>query len=207
MIHRRDFVYALAGLPLLANEARAAVRCTPFNMMGVQQCETGVRLGTIQTVRQRKMHWCWAASIAAVFGVHGYKVDQRRIVEKIFGDENDHPAAGPQIIEAINGSWETYDGEDFDAEGEVLWDTQFFFGRPDAIPQAAQELIDGNPLIIGTQGHATVLTAMTYLRNVYTQGQILSLTVRDPWPLNPNLRNLRGDEALATQFLCTVHVC
>jgi hypothetical protein len=132
-------------------------------------------------------------------------VRQERIVQRVFGAPFCAPAIGPQIIAAIDGSWLDDSENAFDARSQVLWDTQFGFGRPDAVVIAAQELEAGNPLILGAAGHATVMTAMTYSGNAFGV-QINEIIVRDPWPGSPNRRSLSPQEALATQFLAKVQV-
>ena len=84
-----------------------------------------------------------------------------------------------------------------------MWDTHFFVARPDAAIEAARELADDNPLIVGATGHAMVLTAMTYARDVAGNGQPLSLTVRDPWP-GRGRRQLSPQEWAGTSFLAKV---
>ena len=186
-----------------AQAAKAAVVCTPFAMNGVQLCDVGLTVAGI-TARQSRQNWCWAACIEAIFRFHGYRVDQARIVEKVFGATFDAPANSPQIVYGVDGDWESDDGRSFDARAEVLWDTASFFGRPDAAAQAAQDLASGHPLILGALGHAVVLTGMKYQRDMAGNGMVYELTVRDPWPYSPNRRLLNGYEAMNTQFLAKV---
>jgi hypothetical protein len=159
----------------------------------------------LATASQRCPEWCWAACIEAIFSFHRHPVSQRRIVEKVFGSDVCAPAIGPQIVSAINGEWIDDDGDTFEANADVLWDSQFSFGRPDAIIQAARELEADNPLIVGAMGHATMLTSMTYSGNGMAI-QLNELVVRDPWPGNPNRRRLTPQEAVYTQFLAKVDI-
>jgi hypothetical protein len=55
---------------------------------------------------------------------------------------------------------------------------------------AAQDLAADMPLIVGTMGHAMVLTALTYNRDGYGSGVVTGAIVRDPWPY-PGLRDGR----------------
>jgi len=143
--------------------------------------------------------------VEATFAFHGHRVSQERIVEKVFDEELCLPAIGPQIVNAIDGEWTDDRGDDFTASAEVLWDTQFQFGRPDAVVQAARELEADNPLILGAMGHATLLTAMTYSGNGFAV-QLEELVVRDPWPGSPNRRLLTLQEAMTTEFLAKIAV-
>lgn len=202
MVSRRQLVFGAGALLAAPQEVAAGIVCRDFP--GFRQCSVGVQVG-LETARQRCPEWCWAACVEAIFGFHGYRVPQERIVEKAFGGDICRAAIGPQIAQAIEGSWRDERGRSFDATVEVLWDAQFRFGRPDAIIQAARELEADNPLILGALGHATVLTAMTYSGNGFAV-QLNELIVRDPWPGNPNRRTLTLPEALATQFLAKVAV-
>jgi hypothetical protein len=47
---------------------------------------------------------------------------------------------------------------------------------------AAQDLAADMPLIIGTMGHAMVLSRLDYLVDQYGRGEVKWATVRDPWP-------------------------
>src|SRR4051812_39794290 len=73
-------------------------------------------------------------------------------------------------------------------------------------PSRGLVLQAGNPLIVGALGHATVLTALSYFRDVMGRGSIAGITVRDPWPYRPNLRALSAQEALLTQFIAKIRV-
>jgi hypothetical protein len=201
MISRRHFVVGGALLGL-STPAGAALVCQDFP--GFRRCSAGVTID-LGTARQECAEWCWAACVEAVFSFHGYPVAQRRIVEKVFQSDVCHPAIGPQIVEAIDGSWIDDRGNKFEANCEVLWDTQFQFGRADAVVQAARELEAGRPLILGAMGHATLLTAMTYSGNGILV-QLNELIIRDPWPGNPNRRALTPMEAMNTNFLATVAI-
>jgi hypothetical protein len=159
----------------------------------------------LNTARQEKPHWCWAACIEAIFDFHGYQVSQEAVVEKVFGGDVDRPAGGREICASVNGRWNARGQKTFDARAEVLWDAQIGFGRPDAVVQAARELESNNPLIVGALGHATVLTAMTYSATSFG-ARLEEIVIRDPWPLNPNRRTFTQEEAMQTQFLAQIHV-
>lgn len=199
-------IAAIGFLALAARPATAALRCTPYDYRGIQLCEVGIdsRIRGV-SARQRNSQWCWAACISAVFEYHGYAMAQERIVAETYGRIVNLPAHGPQIAAATSREWETDDGDSFSAECEVLWDSEFYVTRPDAAVQAARELAEDNPLIIGAGGHAMVLTAMTYARDVRGNGQPQSLTVRDPWP-GRGRRSLTGQEWFGTSFLAKVLV-
>ncbi|HVN04880.1 MAG TPA: hypothetical protein VMT86_10710, partial [Bryobacteraceae bacterium] len=63
----------------------------------------------------------------------------------------------------------------------------------------------GMPLIIGSMGHAMVLTAVSYNRAPNSQGQVTGAVVRDPWP-GRGRRMLSGQEAAAAMLLARIRV-
>lgn len=218
MISRR---FVMAGLPAAAlvhaSSARAATRCTAPNARGDQQCVTAIERVKMETVRQRCNDWCWAACIQAVFSLQGRETAQEWAVEKIFGSSRCQPD-GPggtvdQIVRAINGEWIDQYGFKFQAGAQALPDaalvvstsvpgsgrswstdtaTQLFFN--DGAKQMVSELDRGSPLIIGAVGHATVLTAATYIKDRSGHIRLTELIVRDPWGDSPNLRKLTAAE-------------
>lgn len=204
-ISRRMFVAGAIASVFPVRAARADSSCSVPDWRGVQVCDVGLVVDHV-TARQSRQNWCWAACIEIIFAFHGYAVNQRRIVEKLYGGDPDVPAVGPQVIYAINGDWRSDAGESFRAYGEVLWDADYGFGRADAALQAADDLASNNPLICGALGHATVLTGMTFARDRMGQIATLGLVVRDPWPYAPNRRQLSAAEAMNTRFLTRVRV-
>jgi hypothetical protein len=202
MISRRGLLFAAGATIASSRAALASLKCRDY--VPVRTCNVGLPVGLI-TAAQGCLGWCWAACIQTIFDYHGYSVEQGRIVKKLFGATACLPAIGPQIAYAIEGKWIDNFGDPFQARAHVLWDTQFGFGRPDAIAIAAQELAKNNPLILGAMGHATVMTAMTYSGNGQFV-QINEVIVNDPWPGNPNRRALSPEEALAAEFLAAVRV-
>ncbi len=174
--------------------------------MGVQQCTAGLEIGQTTTARQRCPEWCWAACIETIFALHGKSVPQEAIVDKIFGGPACSAAVGPQIIGAIDGIWTETNGRQFSARAVPLLDMQFGIWTPNAAAAVAIELANNNPLINGALGHATVLTAMTYLRDIYGRGMPMQIVVRDPWPESPNRRMLTVQEVAGTNFLAAIRV-
>ena len=197
---------ALAASALPLRSAQAAVRCVAVDTFGTQLCEAGIdnRLHSV-VASQQNSQWCWAACVSAIFAFHDFEVDQRRIVQATYGQAVNLPAHGPQIAAASSRDWTTDDGRRFTAYCDVLWDGQFHVGRPTAVADAANELAQDRPLIIGTGGHAMVLTAMTYLRDSYGRGQPRAAVVRDPWA-GIGRRSLSTQEWYGTSFLARIRV-
>jgi len=189
---------------LAPRSAKAALRCVPVDGYGTQLCECGIDNRVRNVVaNQQNSQWCWAASVSAVFAFHGFDVSQHRIVEATYGRVVNLPAHGPAIAAASSRAWTTDDGRRFSAYCDVLWDSQFHVGRPTAVADAANELAQDQPLIIGTGGHAMVLTAMTYLRDIDGRGQPRAAVVRDPWP-GVGRRLLSAQEWYGTSFLARI---
>lgn len=230
MISRR---FVMAGLPAAAlaqaSPAHSATRCTAADARGNQQCVSGLEIGKMETVRQRCRDWCWAACIQAVFSLQGRETAQEWAVEKIFGSSkcrvDGDGATAPQIIRAINGEWIDQYGFKFQAGAEMLPDaalvvstsvpgpggsqatdmaTQLFFN--DGAKQLVTELDRGRPLIIGAVGHATVLTAASYVKDRSGHIRLTELTVRDPWADNANRRTLTTEEVRGAFFVARVWV-
>ncbi len=201
MLSRRAAILGL-GSTAISEAAFAGLACQDYP--GFRTCTVGVDV-LVDTARQQLPHWCWAVCIQAVFEIGGHIVNQQRIVQKVFGIDVDRSAYGPEIVAAVAGRWIDDDDRSFEANATVLWDSQYSFGRPDAVVQAARALEIGRPLIVGALGNATLLTAMTYAGNGFNL-QLEQLVVRDPWPGNPNRRVLSLQEALGTQFLAQVDI-
>lgn len=204
-MRRRDLMVGALGAIVSAPLAKAEIACTPWNAQGFRQCEVGVNV-RVGTARQHCQNWCWAACVEAVFALNGYPVAQEDIVEKLYGGLVCAPSSGAGIAAAINGEWRNGNGDSFTAVAEVLWDRQHSFGRPDRAEQAASELAQGYPLIIGALGHATVMTGMSMSLAANGTYRIDGIVVRDPWPGHPNRRLLTPQEAMATNFLTKVYV-
>ena len=207
MMTRRSLVAGVATAIVAKNvDAFAAVSCGPFNADDEQRCIAGLQIGSLRTAQQRCQSWCWAACIETIFLLHGFRVRQERIVEKLFGSAVCEPAVGREIVETITGDWQDDRGREFNADAFPLLDLDYDIQSPTAAEDAAHELANNNPLIAVALGHATVLTALTYLRHRDGSGRPLQVVVRDPYPGSPNPRTLNLREANSTVFLAAVHV-
>jgi hypothetical protein len=203
---RRGFLTGLGALGLGAYWRPAArtgaveLACGPFDGYGVQRCEAGIDSALMDVAaadRQERSQWCWAACIEAVFNYYGHAVSQERIVEEAWGRVVDMPGSPYQILRSLNRRWTDDDGGEFRAFGTT-------FGT-NAVT-AAQDLAADRPLIVGTLGHAMVLTSLQYVRNAYGGGQVTMAVVRDPWPTNPRRRGLSPQEWYAMNFAARIRV-
>jgi len=185
------------------------MQCSPpqyFNGGLVRQCSVGLRVGRF-TARQECDQWCWAACAQAAFDLAGYAIDQEHIVERVFGSHwNCRPNIGPGIAAAIEGEWEDNHGEYFYATTRTLTDLQFGVIDPFALQHAAEFLANDVPLIVGSLGHATLMTAITWLEDNFGQYRLQEIIVRDPWPTRPNRRRLTGREFYGTTYVAAVLV-
>lgn len=220
MLSRRQVMVGLPAIATLhAPVAQAVTTCSAADANGIQRCSSGLEIGSVKTVRQRCEEWCWAACIQTVFSLQGKEIEQEQAVDKLFGTRVCKPATGPEIIKVINGEWIDQYGLRFRARAGMLGEaallsttsntatdisTGLFFNN--GAKQVVAELDRGNPLIVGAVGHATVLTAASYVK--YSNGVIWlnRVVVRDPWPDNPNRRELSASEVKGAFFFARVWV-
>ena len=202
---RRDLLLAALSpalsVPAMPRSASARLRCSRYDPWGSQQCEAGID-STLATVTvgavppQYLSQWCWAACIEMVFRYYGYRVDQTRIVRETFGSIVNFPGNAQQILANLNRPWTDRRGRRFGVTGDV------FTAQPST---AAQDLADDMPLIIGTTGHAMVLTSLTYWRTRFGAGDVTDAIVRDPWP-GRGRRSLSPEEWYRTNLLVRIRV-
>jgi len=129
---------------------------------------------------QRRSQWCWAAAISMMFAYYGYRVPQEHIVQRILGIPIDRPGQGFQISQALSASWRDARERRFRSHCRVF-DMQS--GRAELDNATIiTELRSERPLIYGAQGHATLLTAVRYVRHPNGMFAINGGIVRDPWP-------------------------
>jgi hypothetical protein len=191
---------ALAGVTL-ARPALAERICSDFDVRGLQQCEAGIRSELASEFAnavgsQNLNQWCWAACIAMVFRFHGFVVPQERIVAETWGDIVNMPAYPEQILGNLNRPWLDDRGRRFRAEADTRTANPY---------TAAQDLANDHPLIIGTMGHAMVLTSIAYVRDRAGNGEVTGVVVRDPWP-GVGRRQLSGIEWYNAIFLARIRV-
>jgi len=208
---KRTVILLLITLPLFGSKTgpisgpeiihhAAGLDCSSYNAYGVQHCIAGINseiLDVTASDTQHNSEWCWAASISAVFNYYGHNISQERIVEETFGQVENVPGSPNAILSALNKRWTDDDGNAFSVRATTIAVT------PAA---AAQDLAADHPLIIGTLGHAMVLTALEYDHDAYGRGNVTIATVRDPWPYNARKRYLTVQEWYSTSFLARIRV-
>ena len=200
-ISRREFLALTAAAAFPARQAAAELRCGPWMPQGVQMCEAGLNSAIAHVTAaavggQHMTQWCWAACIEMVFRYYGFAVPQARIVADTWGGIVNLPGQPQQILQNLNRPWIDSSGRRFHVSGDVFSAN---------VVTAAQDLSAGLPLIIGTMGHAMVLTAVSYWRNQFGAGDVTGAIVRDPWP-GRGRRMLSPQEWYSTSFLARIRV-
>jgi hypothetical protein len=203
---RRQFIKSLslglmAGPLVLCKTANALLQCTPYNFQGIQQCEAGIdssiaHVTAMAVGGQHMNQWCWAACIEMIFRHYGYIIPQEFIVQQTWGGIVNLPSQPDKILMNLNRPWVDANGNGFGVSGDVFSANHV---------TAAQDLSQDMPLIIGTMGHAMILTSLRYLRNQLGQGDVIAAIVRDPWP-GRNRRVLSTQEWYSTSFLVRIRV-
>lgn len=184
------------AMPVLS---KAEQICGPIVPPGVQQCDVGINSLIAQVTASDTQHyneWCWAACIESVFRYYGHFVSQERIVGETWGAIVNLPGQPQQILYDLNRPWTDESGVTFSVMGDVLTANPI---------TASQDLAMGKPLIIGSMGHAMVLTGMRFVRNMMGQGEVLAAQVRDPWP-GKGGRTLSPPEWFNAMFLVRIRV-
>ena len=203
MLNRRDWIKTLgvaAGAGVIVLRLKGALQCgAPQPPWGVQACVAGIPQERLNQVFafQEMSEWCWAACIQMVFAYWGHPITQQQIVKQTWGAITNMPAQPEQIVQDLNRDWVDSRGDEFTAEGDCFTANGV---------TAAQDLAGDMPLIIGSMGHAMVLTAVSYYRALDGSGQVTGALVRDPWPGNGGRRPLSPQEAEATMLLARVRV-
>jgi hypothetical protein len=202
-VNRRSYIRSLGGVVaagLIPSALKAALQCgPPTPPWGVQPCVAGIPQERLNMVfaYQQQSEWCWAACIEMVFGYWGHPITQQEIVRQTWGVIANMPAQPLDIIRDLNRGWQDRNGRQFTVLGDV-------FSANSAT--AAQDLVAEMPLIIGSFGHAMVLTAVSYNRAQNSQGQVTGAVVRDPWPGRGGRRPLSAIEAAGEMLLVRIRV-
>ena len=202
------FAFALvAGCCIVVSRpASADVKCgnyqsTDYGM--AQICDAGIPSQNLDvTARlepnvQLQSNWCWAAAISGVFAYYGHPVSQARIVREAYGGIANMKGTPRAIMGSLNRDWVDDANRPFRVTADAYsgnWIT------------AAQDLAQNHPLIVGSLGHAMILTAAEYTRFENGDGRIQGVIVRDPWPNNPRRRALTTQEAYGVQMLIRIRV-
>jgi hypothetical protein len=165
------------------------------------QCEVGIDplIASITASAVGGQHlnqWCWAACIETIFRYYGYIVPQAFIVERTWGAIINRPADLSEILSNLNRLWVDANGRRFLVSSDVLSAN---------LVTAAQDLSQDMPLIVGTMGHAMVLTSLRWLTDVHGESLVTDAVVRDPCP-NVGRRILSEEERYSISFLARIRL-
>ncbi len=182
--------------------ARAAGECDAFG-----NCVVGIPTNVFNMVdaKQRSSKWCWAASAEMILNYWSIPITQEEIVYRIKGGFSDEAANYHEIVDSLNGVATNTAG------GTSLVSTQTVGVT---IENMLTDLYEDRPLLLaydtGAGGHAVVLTAVNFRMIETYHGEdveLVSVTVRDPWPDRPSKSIWNADELAArTNFMARVYV-
>jgi ABC-type bacteriocin/lantibiotic exporter with double-glycine peptidase domain len=190
------------------SQGHAELNCQNLDNPQRRVCESGIPSNVIHIVAannsQYQSQWCWAACISMIFKYYGHPVSQARIVKEAYGNLVNMPAQPWTMLKMLNRKWTDDNGVQF---------TSYSSQGSTNVVAAAQDLAANRPLIIGTKGHAVVLTSLQYAA-MYMQTPngmqlgpvgVTNAVVRDPWP-GKGRRVLSADEWRSMSFAVQIRV-
>jgi hypothetical protein len=207
IISRRGLLRGILPLGLAAlypETLLAAGECQPAGAPGLAACSVGLRSPIADRFARRQpaqSQWCWAACIEMVAAYYGFALPQEQVVAEIYGGAYDRPADAQVIVSALSRPWRDADGRDLATGCEVIYAAGYSppGQRPDLI--AIERLYGDMPIIIGTVGHAMVLSALDFIQMPDAgEASVTGAVVRDPWPESPGRRNLSPQEWYGIQL-------
>lgn len=165
----------------LPGTARAYTTCqnTVYGTLCTAQVDFS-RFAQTAFQTQQQTQWCWAASIAMLFSYHGHPVSQSRLVTEAYGSIANVPAPGSVMAQQLNRNWNDDQQQRFSARLTGAYDPQYGVSTLDN-NRLISELDQGRPFVMGTGGHAVVVTAMQYYITFYGPS-VAAVVVFDPWP-------------------------
>jgi hypothetical protein len=164
-----------------APNSLAGSACLPPNVFGVQECVAGIEFTRVISVaaQQHKDEWCWAATISMLFDFYGHKISQEDIVRLAYGSLADMPAQPTQLTNALNKTWTDGTGS-FAVATIKVFDIQDMIANMNS-RDIITALSNGQPVVIGAEGHAMLLTAIKYILMPNGLNPITYAGVLDPW--------------------------
>lgn len=181
---RRSLLLGVSGA-IVSSVAEAASGCLSMTQMG-PFCRVFIQAP--QVIRQECPQWCWAASAAMIFAMHGHRIDQRKIVQAVFGQPACMPSPNIVMAQVLSSQWQDDDGDDFQVTLEAAYD---FAAGINAITDnfIVDQLRNNKPLLYGNGHHAMVLSQVDFIDT--PNGPVVQAAgVFDPWPYNPDFHPL-----------------
>lgn len=206
LISRRTAIGGLVGSALLP--------ISGVDRADAQQIvDIGLPYLGIQTPRQNCPQWCWAASLQTIFGALGYSISQeyivRRVMRSVNGELPCRGASDQEMLSAIDNRYadpngKTFDGRYFLAKSRATHPLNYAWWDIAKI-----ELAAGRPLLAAYNtgrftGHAVVITHVRIATSPGLPDELITMTVRDPWPGSPNRRSLTLSELKELAFVVAV---
>lgn len=195
----------MTNLLLMPGSGRAALQRLPPSLYDVEISAAGLdaRIGPVEAEGASPV-WCWAACVSAILRAQGHDLAQRRIVAETYG-RAPGPAWGRHVADATTRRWLADDFRWLSCKCVVIYDGDPKVERADLATEAARELAEGSPLMLGAGdpvigSRVMLLTEITVARDAYGNGQPLAAIVRDPWP-GKGRRPLKPQEWTGARFL------
>jgi papain like cysteine protease AvrRpt2 len=140
--------------------------------------------------KQECPNWCWAACIQMVLQYHGLYVDQKEVVQRVYGGLPCLTGNGQQIMQALTG-W----APDVRGRYSKIYGQHGVWSSGDIVDQLSRRW----PIIVGLQnpgggGHAWVLTAVYYSLDPMDNPVIDKVALRNPWPGSPSREEMSWTE-------------
>jgi hypothetical protein len=128
-----------------------------------------------------------------IFAAHGHPVDQKKIVERVFGQLACAPGPALQVAQVLSAQWEDDNGDEFQSTVTAAYD---FSNQILAIDNSIiiSELARDSPLLYANTHHAMVICETDYFSTPYGPN-IRNVGVLDPWPYSPAFHPLQPQEA------------
>jgi hypothetical protein len=207
---RRNFLGLLTSAGFSARAlAQSHCQPTPYGQLCVSQVNFAEFVQeAFQT--QHATEWCWAACISMLFAFYNHPVSQERIVSEVYGGIVNMPAGyGGTIAKQLNRNWKDDNGSRFSSRLTGAYDADANVRTLNNM-MLISELNGNHPVVIGSGGHAMVLTMMQTLQNQMGLNP-QRCGVFDPWPgrgardLTP-LEMLSADRGGLLRFAATARV-
>lgn len=198
-MRRIVLVLIVAALFPLPTASFAKERCRDISIGNFpgRYCEAELDSNFADQVSQDQINrqWCWAASISMALSAYGHRITQEEVVRQAWGGMINMPVVPIQIVTGLNRTWTDSKGKKFQTKASLI-------AKP--INGAYRELANGHPLIVGSLGHAMVVTAMGVF--ITSTGNVIIdyVTVRDPWPLNQRKRFMTRQEVLSANMFALI---
>jgi hypothetical protein len=170
---RKYFCFLVVAIILTGNYANAQ----DIRRLGPNYFVAGIPSMTFYPVGQECEQWCWAASCQMVLNYHGLYVNQKEIVQRIFGTLVCQGGTDDDIVNALTGWAPDYRGRSSEIHSQAG-----LIAPSDIVASLAYHW----PLIVALSnsdgsGHAEVMTAIYYSVDQYNNPIVDKVVLRNPW--------------------------